>query len=216
MTNTNNFNEIEFTHNNVSCTFNLIIFIVKKLKNIEINISIIKQILFEKYSELLPKYSNKIMTLLIEQGKKSLGNLVKNKQLTFEQFIYNNGYFLTTLDLWILVIYYKIPTYFISSKYLMETNYTSRTFLAYSHHNTNNYSDINKHIYILIPGLRANNVPNFRLIYYKKSMIYISQSLFSEKCRRELLEHQYTTLNNYLTNYVRNTKTFYIKKKPIE
>jgi hypothetical protein len=56
-------------------------------------------------------------------GKKTLGDQVLADALSFSSFIYTDNYFLTTLDIWLLVNKYKIPTIFISQKFLLQTKY---------------------------------------------------------------------------------------------
>ena len=67
---------------------------------------------------------NKIVDILIIEGKKTLGDQVLIDTLSFSNFIYTDNYFLTTLDLWLLVNKYKIPSIFVSQKFILQTNHT--------------------------------------------------------------------------------------------
>ena len=77
------------------------------------------------------KYFYKIVDILIIEGKKTLGDQVKDeaKLLTFDDFIYTDNYFLTTFDLWLLVTKFEIPTIFISQQFILQTKYTKKVAL---------------------------------------------------------------------------------------
>jgi hypothetical protein len=51
-----------------------------------------------------------VIDILILEGKKTLGDQVKAETLTFSSFIYTDSYFITPLDIWLLVQKYKIVT----------------------------------------------------------------------------------------------------------
>jgi hypothetical protein len=146
---------------NVYCTFQLIIDIIeKKTKQVKTRIDIIHELYKEYKIHLDNGQRNKIVDVLILEGKKTLGNQVKAETLLFDDFIYASNYFLTPLDLWILVNKYQIPTIFISSKNILQTNYINQAFVGYS---TNDYmSDV--YVFIVIPGLKNEQVPEFKLI----------------------------------------------------
>ena len=61
----------------------------------------------------MDNYANKMIDILIIEGKKNLGDQVKSEILSFSSLIYTDNYFLTTFDLWLLVTKHKIPTIFI-------------------------------------------------------------------------------------------------------
>ena len=87
--------------------------------------------------------------------------------LSFENLIYSENYFLTTLDFWLLVDKYKIPTMFISSKYLLQTNYEKNIFLGYGHANDH-------FCFIVIPGFRVENIPSYKTIQTNEDELFIS------------------------------------------
>ena len=62
----------------------------------------IKKILYEEYSKYLEDYSDKIIDILILEGKQMLGRQVKSDELTFINFITTDNYFLTALDILVL------------------------------------------------------------------------------------------------------------------
>ena len=90
--------------------------------------------------------AEKIIDILIHEGKQTLGDQVKSGALSFLNFIFTDSYFLTTLDLWLLVDKYEIPSIFISSKVIPETRFKYKEFVCYK----NVIDDIDKNKFVFI------------------------------------------------------------------
>jgi len=132
---------------------------------------------------------------------------VKSELLTFTNFLYTDSYFLTTMDLWLLVNKYKIPTCFISIKYLLQTNYETQLFIGYG-----NKED--KFAFILVPGLRAENIPGFKIIETDNKEIFISLNNITGKCLNKInkaITNKFT-IQSYLQNF--NKQNINKKKQP--
>ena len=133
---------------------------------------------------------------------------MKNNIITFKDFIYNDNYFLTTLDIWLFIEKYKIPTVFISSKTLLQTQYNSQIFVGYG-------SITDKLLFIIIPGLRPENIPKYKVIINENKELFVSvNNLINITCV-ETIENSFRNINtvdSYLKHYVKQTKTKYIKK----
>ena len=203
------YTEIEYTKFNY-CTFTFIIDLIKKKTSTVLKVNQVKYELYEEYKKYLEKYSDKIIDILTIEGKKTLGDQVHSGSLSFLNFIYTDNYFLTPFDLWLLVTKYKIPTIFISQKWILQTNYKKHEFVA--------YGDINdRFVFILIPGLRNENVPNYKIIQDDKEEIFISLDKLSEECIENLTDsiRNQITIEDYLTDFVKPSKTKYEKRKPI-
>ena len=95
----------------------------------------IKKILYQEYSIFLEDFSEQIIDILILEGKKKLGDQVKSGILPFVDFITTDNYFLTTFDLWLLIKKFEIPTIFISTTKLLETNNKDHFFIGYGKEN---------------------------------------------------------------------------------
>ena len=110
-----NYTEIEYSKYNF-CTFNFIIDLIEKKTGEKYSINEIKNQLYDEYKQYIKKdeTKDKIVDILIIEGKKTLGDQVAAGSLSFGSFIYTDNYFLTTFDLWLLVNRFKIPTIFIS------------------------------------------------------------------------------------------------------
>jgi len=204
-----NFTETEYSKYNF-CTFNFIIDLIERKTKEKLTINEIKNHLYDEYKKYLEKYKDQIVDILIIEGKKTLGDQVHAKTLSFSSFIYTDNYFLTTMDLWLLVNKYKIPTIFICQKYILQTKYEKYIFLGYG-------DDDDKFAFIILPGFRPENVPNFKIVKSNKGDVFISLKEISEDC----IENIETTIRNkisiedYLKSFIMPTKTIYEKKKPL-
>jgi hypothetical protein len=167
--------------------------------------------LYEEYKKFLPNYKEKILDILIIEGKKILGDQVKSNTLTFSSFIYSDNYFLTNLDLWLLIEKYKIPSFFISNKYLLETGYNKNIFLDYGDQRNDNF------IFIVVPGFRIETIPNYKIIITDKEEISISlNSIQNQECSTSIQQaiDGHFNIENYLEKFIKASKTNYQKKKP--
>jgi hypothetical protein len=203
-----NYTEIEYSKYNF-CTFNFIIDLIEHKTRHKYSINEIKNQLYDEYKIYIEKYKNKIIDILRLEGKKTLGDQVHEGTLSFTSFIYTDNYFLTTLDLWLLVNKYKIPTIFISQKYILQTSYERHEFAGYGDKN-------DKFSFIIIPGFRPENVPNYKIIKSDKGDFFISLDELNEECKNNLfiaIDNTFS-IENYLENYNVPKKTEYDKKKP--
>jgi len=163
-------------------TFSLLKNIVRQLPE-ENTETIIKNELYTQYSKYLEIYENEILDILIEEGKKTLGNLVKDKKLSFREMILSNKYFITNFDLWILLAHYKIPSFFISTYNISlnnifptENNNDKKiAFVAFGNEPAN-------FLFIFCPALRTDTIPKYKIVQSKDNEIYFPLSTFSGEC----------------------------------
>ena len=202
------YNEIEYNNLN-SCTFQCIIDLIERKTGNKLTVNQIKNELYEEYKKYLENYKDKIIDILIIEGKKTLGDQVHADILSFASFIYTDNYFLTTLDLWILVQKYKIPTVFISQKFILQTKYTKHEFVGYGNEN-------DKFAFIVIPGYRPENIPKFKLIESNDRDIFISLNKLNEECvdkiKTEIINKE--SVEEYIEKFQKPISTTYEKKKP--
>ena len=196
-----NFKELSYS-GNVHCTFQIIIdMIERKTKHVK-TISDIKHELFKEYKVHLDnKHRAKIVDILILEGKKTLGDQVKSETLMFDDFIYASNYFLTPLDLWLLVNKFQIPTIFISSKNILQTNYAKQTFVGYS---TQDFMN-DAFVFIVIPGLKNEQVPEFKLIIDENNNYLIPINKLHEECIdkiRNAMDNK-PIINEYLDTFIK-------------
>jgi len=206
----NNYNEITYSKT-VSCSFECIIDIIEKYLGNKIEINIIKNILFEEYKKYLTTFSDKIVDILIMEGKKHLGDKVKGQFLTFAELIYNDNYFLTPFDIWLLVNKYKIPTIFISTKNILQTNYDKNIFVAYTKDDIMGENTLEeKYCFIIIPALQSENIPAYKIVQDNQNNIFIS---LNEQCNNLISTaiKEKISINIYLEKFKKISK----RKNPV-
>jgi len=200
-----NYNEIEYDKN-IFCTFNIISDLIEKKTRKQLTMNELKNILFNEYRKYLPDYEDKIINILSIEGKKTLGDKVNSGSLTFDSFIYNDNYYLTPFDFWILVNKYEIPTMFISTKYLLQTNYERTIFVAYG----NKKDDF---AFIIIPGLRYQAMPSYKIVENETHDVFISNNKLCIKYINGAFESK-ISIQQFLEKYEKPKLTKYKYKKP--
>ena len=194
------FKEIEYGKNNI-CTYEIIIDIIEKKTGEKIQINRLKNILYEEYTHYIKSYPQQIVSILISEGKKNLGDQVNSNMLSFSSFIYSDNYFLTILDYWLLVNKYRIPTFFISTKNLLQTNYEKNIFLGYGNKN-------DTFCFIVVPALGPEKVPSYKLVTSDKNDVFISIQEIKKTCEDEINNafDNEITIENYLKQFVKINK----------
>ena len=201
------YSEIEYSKYNF-CTFNFIIDLIDRKTGEKHTTNQIKNELFNEYKKYLEDYKDKIIDMLIIEGKKTLGDQVIAETLSFSSLIYTDNYFLTPLDIWLLVNKFKIPTIFISQKYILQSKYEKHEFVAYGDRD-------DKFAFVILPGLRPENVPNYKLVKSDKGDIFIPIDKLNQDCIDKIEEavRNKVTIEDYLEGF--KMPTVYKKKKPI-
>jgi hypothetical protein len=141
----------------------------------KLTVNQVKNTLYEEYKKYLQEYNDKIVDILILEGKKTLGDQVHAQTLSFLSLLFTDNYFLTTFDLWLLVAKYEIPTIFISQQWILQTKYQKHEFIGYG-----NKED--KFAFVVIPGFRPENVPGFKFIQDEDKDIFISLDKLNGEC----------------------------------
>jgi hypothetical protein len=201
------YKEIEYPKN-IVCTFEIIIDIIEKKTAEKIGINTLKNVLYEEYMHYIKNYPAQIINILIAEGKKNLGDQVNSNKLSFSSFIYSDNYFLTVLDYWLLVNKYKIPTFFISTNNLLQTNYEKNIFLGYSYNETNETNDNEYFCFIIVPELKAENVPIYKLVTNDSNEIFISMKEIEKSCAENIKFAFDNKINieDYLKKFVKINK----------
>jgi hypothetical protein len=193
----NKYKEVKYDAS-VYCTYYFIIDLIKEKTQKVLTVNDIKSELLEEYKKFLPTYEKQIIEILIKEGKKLLGQKVKSKVLSFDNLIFTENYFLTTLDYWLLLEKYQIPTIFLSSKIILETA-EKYQFVAYG-----NRED--KFAFIMIPFLKPENIPSFKLIQSLTNDIFISlDQLIDCDNKKDIYDafenKNKITVENFIQNY---------------
>ena len=194
-----NFTEISYGKS-VYCTFNIIMDIIERKTGKYISVNEIKNTLYDEYKKYLQNYGDKILDILTIEGKKSLCDRVRTGALTFTDLIYSEKYFITPFDLWLLVNKFEIPTIFISQTPILESSYESTGFIAYG-------EEENKFVFIIIPVLKAETEPGFKIIEDEEKSIFISlDKLTNTENRRNIIFDDKITIKSYLVTFTKNIR----------
>jgi len=193
-----------------SCTIHFVIDLIKKKSGQIISVNQIKKDLYNEYKKYLELYKDKIVDILIIEGKKTLGDQVISAALSFENFIYTDNYFLTTFDLWLLVQKYAIPTIFICQKFILQTKNKKHEFVGYGDRE-------DKFAFVLLPGFSAEKIPNFKIIESDTGDEFISLDKLNEECKERIMTafENKITIEDYLKNFEKPVKKSYYQKKPL-
>ena len=201
------FNELYY--NDVACGFFLISDIIAKFKGNHLNVNEIKKELIEEYSKYFSSYGQQILDILIQEGKNIQGKRVKQKTMSFQDFIYSEDYFITNLDIWIMMKKYKIPSIIISTKPIILTNREKNIMLL--HGNETN----NKFVFILSPALRAETIPKYSVVISSEEDIEISLDVLKNDDAKISIND---SMSNELTTEIMfktfTKKSMIVKKKP--
>ena len=205
-----NYKEVTYKKS-IICTFTFIIDLIEKKIGKHLTINQIKNSLFEEYKKYLERFKDKIVDILILEGKKTLGDQVKADTLTFASFLFTDNYFITPFDIWLLIEKYDIPTIFISSKDILQTNNTKDLFVAYG-------EPEDSFAFIIIPTLKSQNIPGFKFIESADGNVFIPLNNISSLCNdkiKESIENK-ITIENYLQKFTKMVKASIKKpsKKP--
>ena len=194
-----NFTEISYGKT-IYCTFNIIMDIIGRKTGSHISVNEIKNVLYDEYKKYLQNYGDKILDILAIEGKKSLCDRVKSGALSFTDFIYSEKYFISPFDLWLLVNKFEIPTIFISQTPILQSSYESTGFIAYG-------EEENKFVFIVLPILKAESEPGFKIIEDEEKSIFISlDKLINTINTRNIIFDDKITIKSYLVTFTKTIK----------
>ena len=92
------------------CTWQLVAFILTKFLNKDIDIAEIKQTLIDEYTTI--NDWDKVSSIFEVQGKLQINTAAK--RTSYEDLFQSEDYYVTNLDLFLIIKKYKVPTIFIS------------------------------------------------------------------------------------------------------
>jgi hypothetical protein len=215
----NNFKKIGYT-GSAYCPLYLIIDLVKEIHNNDLNIEKVKHDLFEIYSKLTDNFTNekrinKIIDVLKEEEQIDATQLQgKDITMKFKQMIMQDGFIAVNFDLWLLLVNYKIPSIFISSKTIPETRFNFTEFVCYTEPN------IEKYIFIIVPAMNKrdlDDIPEYKVVVNGDDII-IDINLINKES--DCINNIKNAITNYITvekyldlTFIKDIKTKYKPRK---
>ena len=196
------------------CTFSLIRTIIRQNDpGIEITNSELKEVLLEEYNELVKENKSELLQILGAEGKINDAREVRRQQMTMDGMIMNSEYYMTNLDLWILVKHYNLPVVLFSATRLAENGL--RLLVA-------NSDGSDKYYFIRSPGrgAKAGHVPKYRLVVSRKASKIPLSDIVDNSTKEEILTgtKENMSLESYIQNFsLSNVKVHRkIKRKPLQ
>ncbi len=196
----NSFKEIEYTGSNY-CSLYLIIDLVKEIHHRDLTLEEVKDDLLEIYSSLTDEFKNqdrinKIVDILREEAQFD-ANQLQDGTMSFEQMIIQDGFVAINFDLWLLLVSYKIPSIFISSKPIPETRFNFNEFVCYTEEGVTDY------VFILTPAMyrrKAKLLPEYKLIVDGENINIDISVLDKSECFNNIENAiiNYNTIEDYL------------------
>jgi hypothetical protein len=164
--------------------------------------------LLQEYFKYLSKYENQILDILISEGKKTLGDQVKAKTMDFTHFIYNEDYYITNFDVWLLLEKYKIPSIFISSKPILQANNEDKVFIAYGNQEDN-------FCFIVTSLVKIDTAPKYKLIQNAEDSVVFPLSVIQDSCVDSITNafENKITLEDFIQKFVREN---FVRKKTVK
>ncbi len=191
------FHEIEYSSSS-DCSLYLIIDIIKSIRGEVVSMEDIKDVLIHIYKRLTDNFNNKDrMDKLVDVLKEEAQTDIVSTRESFETMIYRNHFIAVNFDLWLLLVYYEIPSIFISSKPIPETRFNSKEFVCYK----NSITD--KYVFILVPAMykRQTDVfPEYKLIVDGDNCNIDLDEIVEETCVKDIKKaiKKYIEVEEYL------------------
>jgi hypothetical protein len=212
-----NYKEVEYTRSK-QCSLQLIKDVVKRVNGVELTIAQIKDDLIEEYSTLTNQFTNKdridrIVDVLKEEVQIDATEL-QDGTISFEQMILLHGFVAINFDLWLLLVRYKIPSIFMSSKPIPESRYNSNDFVCYK-----DPSNSSQFVFIISPAMykrSGQKIPQYKLVVNSAEPDQLYINIQNLTCRPMLQEaiDKYYTVTYYLDSvFKKDVKTKYKPKQ---
>jgi hypothetical protein len=211
--------EEEFINNTNICSFNLLIRIIslhsnetKQYTTIEL-----KEILIDEYLKLFKKYKMELLQIFKLEGKQMIHDELEKNISLLGKIIFNEDYYVTNIDIWILINHFSIPLVLISSKTLIENN--NELFVM----NAPTVSDASAGFYFLnVPVDREvdivpiNIAPTYKLLFTETREYKISLDKLTAPTQKKIQAGKKDNiLENYLIKLKKSLGTAEVSLKPV-
>jgi hypothetical protein len=194
-------------------TFQFASDVIRLTINVSLTTNEIRDKLAELYNNYAIKYKIQIANILIQQGKKTFGSYIKAGTLEIKNMVYTEGYYLTNLDIWLLLEHYQIHSLLISHKHLLETNYNAKQFCFYTNVENEN-SELEPFLMIVNSAIKIETPPSYKYVEMDGNIQIAVNDL--RGCISEMYAaiSQIMTIENYIKTFKPILTTKYVKKKP--
>jgi hypothetical protein len=189
----------------IKCGFDMISLILEKKTKTKMSIHEVKLELEREYQSYLKNYQEQILEILVLEGKKTMINEIKSGSLTFQNMIFNDSYFLSNMDIWLVMTKFQIPSAILSSKIILQTGYKKYGFVTCVGGEESLASQ--KACYILSSANREvnkNDVPQYKLIQSLEGDCFVTMN---EECVGDEKWGDTITIEKYLSGFSKKNLT---------
>jgi hypothetical protein len=197
--------------NSILCSFMAMIYILQdKYGKTDFSVQNVKTTLWKAYSKLEGLHKDKIVSILRNQGKRTLMDLVKRGTSTLEKVVVSDAYYITDLDWWVFCSSINLPVVLFSStklKYLMTATTTENTetnWLKLGGSGTDNYYFVRSAV-----NVQSNEPPRYHVLTPAIKFSQMQGQMFLEAERGD---PKYAENMQSLDNYLARTRL--IVRKP--
>jgi hypothetical protein len=207
--------EEEFINNSNSCSFNLLIRIIslnsnetKQYTTIEL-----KEILVDEYLKLLKKYKTELLHIFKLEGKQRIYDELEKNTSLVGKLIFNEEYYLTNIDIWILINHFSIPLVLISSKKLIENN--KELFVMNSLASVASDTPADFYFINASADVVQDSAPIYKLLFTETKEYKIPFERLTTPTRKKIQDGtKENILENYLLNLKKTLETAQVSLKP--
>ena len=149
--------ELEFANEPASCTFDLVLTLVRynDPDNASLTKNELKEVLLDEYVSMIKKHGDKVLAVLVAQGKVNMAKQVMAGQRTVSMMVMSDDYYATNLDIWLLAKRFNLPIVLISSTSLIENK---QPLMVISGDGSQSF------FFIHSPGVKPASAPRYRLV----------------------------------------------------
>ena len=179
--------------NNEICTFQILKLIFDNFLNKVHTKSEIKNILITSYDKLISEFNvneEKILEILKLEKKDKLIDSLKDEKISLELLINNENYFLSNLDLLVIIFVNKLPVIVLSTLVLKETK--SNLIIL-------NKSENNKNYFIKI--IETDSLLNKYRLLINSGEILLNNNTLLDSFEKTISEEKVFDLVNYINNF---------------
>ena len=180
----------------INCGVEMISTIIEKKTNTKMSIHELKFELFREYAKYIQNYQEPLLEIMALEGKKTLVNQVKSDTLTFQNMIFSDAYFITNMDIWILMQKFQILSAILSEQPVLQTDYKKYGFITCA---GSEESLVNqKACYILFES-NKNSIPKYKLIQSQEE-IFVTMNDVCLETENKKLEY-ISSIEKYLSSF---------------
>ena len=204
--------EEEYSNERNICSFNLPIKIISLFMNETKNFTAIelKEILVDEYLKLLKKYKKELLDIFKLEGKQRIYDELEKNTNTLGRIIFNEDYYVTNIDIWILINHFSIPLVLISAQKLIENNNELFVINAPGLDTTNSFYFVN------VPNnLVVDTAPIYKLLFTETKEYKIPFTILTAPTQKKILAgKKENILENYLIKLKKSIESVEEQSKP--